>query len=105
MYLQKKVNNILLVLRGKYAQRQQIKPYKYFKGKLRLQVRTITVTVSDSSILSLYNILVVINNGQIQQQQRVVFLQPVQQANGQVTYIQTPQQIQAKPQQVRFLLL
>jgi hypothetical protein len=48
---------------------------------------------------------IVINSGQIQAaQQRVVFLQPVQQPNGQVTYIQTQtttqQQIQPKPQQV-----
>ena len=58
-------------------------------------------------------ILVLINNGQIQlqqqmqqPQQRLVFLQPVQQPNGQLTYIQSQQhqqQIQPKPQQVSFL--
>lgn len=50
---------------------------------------------------------IVINNGQIQAaQQRVVFLQPVQQPNGQVTYIQanSAQQIHTKPQPQQVLV-
>jgi len=42
-----------------------------------------------------------------QPQQRLVFLQPVQQPNGQLTYIQSQQhqqQIQPKPQQVSFFV-
>ena len=63
--------------------------------------------LSNSNQSVTHIILVVINNGQIQAaQQRVVFLQPVQQPNGQVTYIQanSAQQIHTKPQPQQVIL-